>query len=186
MSIELLLAALRAHRPFDDVERVMLEQVIGFIDMYPHKCCDRTLQVGHLTGSAWILDESKQRVLLMHHRKLGKWLQLGGHADGDTDLLRVALREAYEESGLREIEVLSSRLFDVDVHTIPARESEPAHQHYDIRFLFSGNSREALHVNHESNRLEWVSISELEEREASNESLSRLIRKTKILPALAK
>ena len=85
---------------------------------------ERTLAIGHFTGSAWLVSGDGARVLLTHHRKLGRWLQLGGHADGDTDLRRVALREAEEESGLHGLAV-ESGIFDLDRHRIPARGDEP-------------------------------------------------------------
>jgi 8-oxo-dGTP pyrophosphatase MutT (NUDIX family) len=96
-------------------------------------------------------------VLLTHHRKLGRWLQLGGHADGDEDALRVALREAREESGL-DVAPVSSRLFDVDVHEIPARGPDPVHLHYDLRFAIRAIASEAFRVSDESHALRWVSI----------------------------
>jgi ADP-ribose pyrophosphatase YjhB (NUDIX family) len=97
-------------------------------------CCERTLAEGHFTGSAWLVSADGERVLLTHHRKLGRWLQLGGHADGEGDLAAVALREAEEESGLSRL-LVEPEIFDLDRHLIPARGSEPAHWHYDVRFL---------------------------------------------------
>lgn len=92
----------------------------------------RSNLAGHFTGSAWLVSGDGQRALLMHHRKLNRWLQPGGHADGDTDLARVALREAEEESGLSEL-VVEPDIFDLDRHRIPARGEEPEHWHYDAR-----------------------------------------------------
>jgi hypothetical protein len=102
-------------------------------------CFERTCAPGHITGSAWILSSDRRRVLLTHHRKLGRWLQLGGHADGDPDPLRVAMREAREDSDW----CTSSRSglggesvpLDLDIHRIPARGDEPAHLHHDVRYL---------------------------------------------------
>src|SRR5690606_30691327 len=94
----------------------------------------RSALVGHFTGSAWLVDRSGMRVLLTHHRKLDRWLQLGGHADGEEDLARVALREAAEESGLRDLAV-DADIFDIDRHRIPARGDEPGHWHYDVRHV---------------------------------------------------
>ena len=104
-------------------------------------CCERTLQAGHFTGSAWLVSQDGQRVLLTHHRKLDRWLQLGGHADGDADLARVALREAQEESGLAGLAV-EREIFDLDRHRIPARGDEPEHWHYDVRFVVRANGCE--------------------------------------------
>lgn len=94
----------------------------------------RTCLQGHLTGSAVVVDPSQPATLLIHHKKLDRWLQPGGHADGQGDLAEVALREAREETGLAMLEVLSPAI-DLDIHTIPARGDEPQHLHLDVRFL---------------------------------------------------
>jgi 8-oxo-dGTP pyrophosphatase MutT (NUDIX family) len=116
-------------------------------------------------------------VLLTHHRKLGKWLQLGGHADGDPDLLAVALREAREESGLARLRALSPAPFDVDRHWIPERKSEPAHWHYDLRFLIEADPDEPLVVTHESRDLAWIELAQVPALNPE-ESLQRMVRKT--------
>ena len=95
------------------------------------------------------------RVLLAHHRKLGRWLQPGGHSDGDPDTLAVALREAREESGL-DVRALDDAIFDIDVHRIPARGREPAHLHFDVRFLVQAE-HDRFRVSDESHALAWVS-----------------------------
>lgn len=112
---------------------------------------------GHFTGSAWLVDRAGRRVLLTHHRKLGRWLQLGGHADGDQDLALVALREAEEESGLSGLSV-EPGLFDLDRHWIPARPDVPAHWHYDARYVVRAGENEAFTVSEESLDLAWREI----------------------------
>ena len=99
-----VLKLLRAHAALalDAHEAAMTADTIRFVEAHAD-CCSRTQLSGHLTGSAWIVDASRTRTLLTHHRKLDKWLQLGGHADGDPDLLAVALREGREESGLTRL-----------------------------------------------------------------------------------
>src|ERR1700760_3033979 len=99
----------------------MLHAIMALIRDYPAECAHRSLLHGHLTGSSWILNESRTHALMTHHRQLNRWLQLGGHADGDLDLQRVATREAQEESGLKSVRCVSSIPYDVDVHTIPAK-----------------------------------------------------------------
>jgi 8-oxo-dGTP pyrophosphatase MutT (NUDIX family) len=125
------------------------------------RCFERTCWRGHITGSAWLVDATERRVLLTHHRKLGRWLQLGGHSDGDTDPLRVACREAEEESGLK-VAAVSSELFDLDIHEIPARSSDPAHYHFDLRFALRVVGSEQFSVSDESHALAWVEIAALE------------------------
>ena len=128
---------------------------------------------GHFTGSAWLVDRTGTRVLLTHHRKLGRWLQLGGHADGDVELGRVALKEAEEESGLRGL-TLEPGLFDLDRHWIPARGDVPAHWHYDVRYVVRAGEDEAFVVSEESLDLAWRSIRELHDDPGSDASVQRM------------
>lgn len=142
-------------------------------------CLLRSCVPGHLTGSAWIVDRARRRTLLTRHLKLNKWLQLGGHADGDGDLLAVALREAREESGLATLHVASSAVFDVDRHRIPARKADPAHYHYDLRFLIEADPAEPLCVTSESRELAWVELDRVAGLNPE-ESLARMVRKTRL------
>lgn len=131
---------------------------------------------GHLTASSWLVDRSGRRVLLTHHRKLGRWLQLGGHADGDVDLGRVALREAEEESGLEGL-TLEGGLFDLDRHWIPVREDVPGHWHYDVRYVVRAGSREDFVVSAESLDLAWRDIEAIADDSMADASLRRMSRK---------
>jgi 8-oxo-dGTP pyrophosphatase MutT (NUDIX family) len=137
------------------IERPSLERIFELVEREP-RCFERTLLEGHITGSAWILDHRHERCLLTHHKKLGLWLQPGGHADGDPDVVRVATREAREESGIEAVRALRSEIFDVDVHAIPANPKEPAHFHYDVRFLFEAPEGSSYVVSEESHDLAWV------------------------------
>jgi 8-oxo-dGTP pyrophosphatase MutT (NUDIX family) len=124
------------------------------------RCFERDCWSGHVTGSAWLVDATDARVLLTHHRKLDRWLQLGGHSDGDDNPLRVACREAEEESGLR-VTPVSRALFDIDIHAIPARNAEPAHYHFDLRFALRVSGDEEFSISSESRALAWVTIDEI-------------------------
>lgn len=140
-------------------------------------CLWRSCAPGHLTGSAWVVDPARRLTLLTHHRKLGKWLQLGGHADGEANLLAVAGREAREESGLGSVRPLTGEIFDLDRHWIPPRGTEPGHWHYDVRFLFEADPAQSLVVSHESKDLAWVPLAEVAARNPE-ESMVRMVRKT--------
>lgn len=135
---------------------------------------------GHLTGSAWIVNRDRTMVLLTHHRKLNKWLQLGGHTEENENVLETALREAKEESGLSNIICLSENIFDIDVHIIPERKAEKEHFHYDIRFIFEANSEDKLLVSSESKALKWVTLEEIRNFSQSP-SILRMAEKTKKL-----
>lgn len=136
----------------------------------------RETVTGHFTGSAWLVDKCGEHVLLTHHRKLQRWLQLGGHADGDADLAAVALREACEESGLSDLTV-EPEIFDVDRHWIPERKGEPGHWHYDVRYVVRTGGDENFAISDESLELAWVSIRALAEAGDTDESLRRMARK---------
>ncbi len=175
-----VLTLLRAHagRTLDSHEAAMTAETIRFVEAYPD-CLLRTQLSGHLTGSAWVVDVSRTRTLLTHHRKLDKWLQLGGHADGDPDLLAVALREASEESGLTRLRAVTPEIFDLDRHWIPERKTEPAHWHYDLRFMIEADPNEPLTVTHESKDLAWVEVARVTTLNPE-ESMARMVRKMKL------
>ncbi|HEY5228121.1 MAG TPA: NUDIX hydrolase [Opitutaceae bacterium] len=173
-----VLALLREHAalPLGAGEAQAVAQTLQFAESHPDFLLRSCLE-GHLTGSAWVVSADRRQTLLTHHRKLGKWLQLGGHADGDPDLLAVALREAREESGLTRIAAVSRSLFDVDRHLIPARGSEPAHWHHDLRFMIEADPSELLVISSESKDLAWVDVAAVTSLNPE-ESMARMVRKT--------
>jgi 8-oxo-dGTP pyrophosphatase MutT (NUDIX family) len=175
------LALLRAHAglPLAREEALAVRETIAFVRSHPD-CLLRSCPPGHLTGSAWILSPDRRSTLLTHHGKLGKWLQLGGHADGDPDLLAVALREAREESGLSGLRAVDPRLFDVDRHWIPDRGAEPGHWHHDLRFVLEADPSEPLTVSRESKALAWVEVASVASLNPE-ESMARMVRKTLLL-----
>ena len=136
-------------------ERDVVDRFVSFVTEH-ERCFERDCWVGHITGSAWLVNKEGTHVLLTHHKKLGAWFQLGGHSDGESNSLLTAQREAEEESGL-PVRVLDSQIFDLDVHEIPARKSDPAHYHYDVRFVFEA-MRDDFVVSQESLDLSWVPI----------------------------
>lgn len=131
---------------------------------------------GHYTASAWLVDAAGERLLMTHHRKLDRWLQLGGHADGDRDLAAVALREAEEESGLVDL-VVAPDIFDLDRHWIPERGDVPGHWHYDVRYVVRATGSEAFAVSDESHALAWREIAGLLEDPSIDPSIVRMARK---------
>ncbi|HZS06316.1 MAG TPA: NUDIX hydrolase [Blastocatellia bacterium] len=179
MNREPILEQLRAHRTFDSREEQMRRRIADFVtdnELF----YSRSLLIGHLTGSAWVLDEDYSHALLTHHGRLDLWAQLGGHVEDDPDMLSAAWREAREESGLDDVRPVSDRIFDVDVHGIPASAKEPGHNHYDIRFLFTADRNAPLAATSESKALRWVALSRISEL-TREESILRMIRKTEKL-----
>lgn len=175
-----LIRALRLHRPHDAHEALMRERVLAFVEEY-EDCFERSLRIGHVTGSAWVVDRARTHALLTHHAKLDKWLQMGGHCDGEADVLAVALREVEEESGLKGVRpLLGGAIFDVDAHEIPARGGEPAHVHYDIRFAFEADRRAPLRMSEESKDLAWAPLEQIA-RLNTDASVMRMVQKTALL-----
>lgn len=155
----------------------MTQRLTAFVEEHAD-CFERSLLIGHITSSAWILDLNRTHTLLTHHGKLDKWLQLGGHTDGDADVLGSALREAREESGLDTVTAITPHLFDIDIHLIPARKAEPQHYHYDVRFLLQADREVPLQISSESKDLRWVPLHEVDQL-TQEESVLRMLRKTR-------
>lgn len=135
---------------------------------------------GHITGSAWVTNPGRTKVLLHHHVKLNKWLQAGGHADGDENVLAVALRELEEETGIKNVKRLSSGIFDLDIHPIPTRKDFPEHLHFDVRFCFEVDEGDPLAISNESFDVKWISLDALKAF-SPGESLLRMAEKSRML-----
>lgn len=133
----------------------------------------RSHRPGHFTASVFLVSVDGQCALLLHHAKLDRWLQPGGHADGDPDLAAVALREAEEETGLAGL-LLEPGIFDLDRHLIPARGEEPEHWHWDVRYIVRCTNEEAPRINNESRAFRWHRISELANDESIDPSIRRM------------
>ncbi|MBY6055819.1 NUDIX hydrolase [Leisingera daeponensis] len=149
------------YSPQDARDREMWQRLQDFCTSEP-QAFGRNPETGHVTGSAFVMSQDMKSVLLTHHRKLNRWFQLGGHCDGIADVPFTALKEAYEESGLKRIRPLSAQVFDVDIHEIPGNAKECAHLHYDVRYLFQAEAGETA-ASGESHALAWVPLSQLEE-----------------------
>jgi 8-oxo-dGTP pyrophosphatase MutT (NUDIX family) len=146
---------LKNYHPTDQAEKISKEKMLTFLDENPD-CFKRTLQIGHITASAWLLNHDRSQALLMHHAKLNVWVQLGGHCDGESDALAVAIKEAQEESGIQNIVPVNSEIFDIDIHLIPENSREKAHYHYDVRFLLQVVGDQNFIQNRESKELRWI------------------------------
>jgi len=155
------------------MEQAVAEQFLALLDD-PADPFRRERREGHLTGGCWLVSGDGRRILMTHHRKLGRWLQLGGHADGDTDMARVALKEAEEESGLADLAV-EGGIFDLDRHWIPERKDVPGHWHYDVRYVIRANGSEDYAVSEESLDLAWRDIAPMVADD--DVSISRMARK---------
>lgn len=176
-----LLRELSGYQAFDATEAAFVSQTIAFVQENDG-FWQRTTLEGHLTGSAWVLSPDHSQVLLIHHAKLDRWFQPGGHAD-DTDdsLLETARREAQEECGMTQLTLLQPGIFDIDIHTIPAKGHEPEHLHYDIRFVFSTDTDAGNeHDQQEIKAMQWVPVAEMQ-KETVPSSLRRMALKTALI-----
>ena len=147
---------LERYNPSDEHEIYYKKQMLEFLNN--KDCFERSLAFGHFTGSCWFENYDGSKFLLTLHKKLKSWFQLGGHADGDSDILRVALKEAHEESGINHIELVSNDIFDISVHLVPDYKNIPAHYHYDVRFFVrASDPKENIQISDESDDLRWFS-----------------------------
>ena len=160
-------------------EQACRQQMIELLDSCPD-CFRRDTFPAHFTGSAFVVSADGVRGLLHHHRKLDCWLQFGGHCDGEEDVLSVARREAHEESGISGLIVASARPFDLDIHEIPALGNEPAHFHYDVRYMFIAPEGAEGVCSAESHELRWFTPAETLAMPI-NASLVRLVAKWQAL-----
>ncbi|MBS0628010.1 MAG: NUDIX hydrolase [Verrucomicrobia bacterium] len=155
MQRQQIIKLLELYTPIDPDEISYKKQMLSFIKDHPN-CFERSLEIGHITASCWLLDSTKTKALLLHHAKLDIWCQPGGHADGNSDVLFTALKEAKEEVGIEKIIPLKTTIFDIDIHSIPAKGSISDHLHYDVRFLLQIASEERPSLNQESKDFLWV------------------------------
>ncbi len=172
---EQLLALLKQYVPIDSDDEATHGRLKMFVSA-TNDCFNRDHPPGHITASAWIVDRRRSYALLVHHRKLDRWLQPGGHIEDDASVLAAARREVAEETGLHAAEVYSEEIFDLDIHPIPARKNEPAHLHYDVRFLFVADPDESLQLSDESHDLRWFTIAEIRAN-GEGRSIDRMIEK---------
>lgn len=164
-------ARIARHAPRAEAQLRARAFVLAWIDAHPD-ALSRTCLDGHLTASALVVDAAGERALLTLHAKLGRWLQLGGHLDGDANLPGSALREAREESGIAGL-TIDPEILDLDNHRIPARAGEPEHWHLDARFLVRAPAGAVPTLSAESKALRWFAPAELGEIE-TDDSVRRL------------
>lgn len=174
-----LRSQLAAYRAADAGEEAHLARVRQLCESGAESFRRDSYAPGHLTASAFVLSPEGDALLLILHAKLGLWLQPGGHVeDSDASLLAAARREVREEVGLTDLELLEPAPFDLDIHDIPARKAEPAHEHFDVRFLLRAATR-AARAGSDAQDVRWVGLAELEAGELvrSDESVLRAVRK---------
>lgn len=151
-----LLKQLRDYHPYDNLESSFITKFLELLQQ--ENCYTRQNLEAHITASAWITDPERNSVLLLHHAKLNRWLQPGGHSDGNENLEEVVQKEVAEETGILDCKFIQSTLFDIDIHTIPAHKNIQEHDHFDVRFLMEAPSGSKIIKNSESNEVKWVRL----------------------------
>ncbi|MFN5554896.1 MAG: NUDIX hydrolase [Chryseotalea sp.] len=173
-----LIHALSIYTSKYEVEAAFSKRFLSLLEN--ENAFQRTHLPGHITGSAWICNEDFSKVLLVHHAKLNRWLQPGGHADGDENIIQVALKETEEETGIKHYSILAESIFDLDIHRIPERKDMPAHDHYDIRILVQASDKQEIIVSEESHDLKWFALDEVKNL-TDEQSVLRMVEKVTVM-----
>lgn len=178
------LRAVRDHQCVDEAERASAERIAAMIEAHPD-IWSPTCEAGHITGSALVVHRQSGRVLLLWHRKLERWLQMGGHGEFEMSAADIALREAQEESGLSDLRFVPRGTdpapLDLDAHVIPASRGKPEHYHLDFRYLLATDRPKEIGRNDaESADLRWFTIAETLDLDLDG-GLRRLIHKAEAL-----
>ena len=155
----------------EEARRAMVELLGTGLDCFSRECFP-----AHFTGSALVVRADGLQALLNHHRKLGRWMQFGGHCDDGESALEAAQREALEESGIPGLILASPRPFDLDIHRIPARGNQPEHWHYDVRFVLIAPEGAEARASPESVEVRWFSPEQMDALEL-DAGTRRLLRK---------
>lgn len=184
MNTDAFIQALTAHTPADQEEENHRHEILRFVSANTQRWWMRATQSGHVTGSAWILNFARTHALLLHHAKLNRWVQPGGHLDdSDASPVAGAMREAREETGLANLQLINELLFDVDIHCIPTRAAgsggcgmEPAHLHYDVRYLIITPDHDVT-ISAESLGAKWLPLLDLAQQ-TQERSIARMAEKS--------
>jgi len=170
-----LIAELENYHTDNAIEQLCIPKFLELLN--EPRCFYRDCFPAHITGSALLLSADGDKVLMNHHKSLNMWMQFGGHADGDEDILAVAIRETMEESGIIAFKPITPNIVDLDIHEIPAnvKKNEPTHFHYDIRYLMRMTGEQQAIISDESNALQWMTFEEA--RTKGDDSLVRYITK---------
>ncbi len=164
--------AVECFTPRDRIQAQHRRRLLAFAARHPD-ALHRSCEAGHLTASAWVVNHDATRALVLLHAKIGRWLQPGGHADGESSLWGVALREASEETGIDGLEVWTEPV-DVDVHLfVNRRHPEPSHLHFDVRYVVRCPPDASPHPNHESDALRWVTSDQLTDADLGLDASTR-------------
>lgn len=178
MNKQPILELLQSYKTSFAQEIEFQQQMIDFLEKNDDFALRSNL-IGQLTGSAWVVNKERTKVLLIHHKKLNKWLQIGGHIeDVDQTIEETVLREVKEESGIKALKILSSSIYDIDIHTIPQKNEIAEHLHFDIRLIVEADENEILiPQNEEVLDIKWYPLNEVQNLATSNTSINQSMKR---------
>ena len=176
-----LKARIEAYTPGNEQEAADKQLMLSFIDRNPD-CLDRTNLVAHFSASGWIVNQKRDKVLLCYHKVYDSWSWTGGHADGQSDLEAVALREANEETGVHARSVFPGAIFSLECLYVMGHEKRgayvPCHLHLNLTYLLEADEDERLVVNQEENcGVRWFSVEDALSRPTEPWMVERVYRK---------
>lgn len=173
-----LITEIENYTPTDEPEAACIPKFLNLL-RGQERCFHRDCFPAHITASTILLNQAGDQILMNHHRKMNIWLGFGGHADGEDDVLAVALRETMEESGLTAFKPVSPYIADLSIHPIPENmtKGEPAHEHYDVRYILQMTGDQTPVISHESIALKWMGFDEALSIVPDHDGIRRLIAK---------
>lgn len=158
---------IEAYKPINEQEASEKRVILDYINEYPHNILLRENEFGHLTSSGFIMNKELNKVLMVHHNIYNTWAWTGGHADGDEDLLYVAIKEAKEETGATKIEPLMEEIASIDILPVWGHVKNgkyvATHMHLSVAYILIADEAQSLHVNESENSgVRWIDISDIE------------------------
>ena len=166
-----LIEQLKAYIPFNEQEKKDKDIILHFLSEYDDIYLRSDL-VAHMTASAWVVNSSMDKVIMAYHNLYRSYSWLGGHADGDEDLLHVAIKEVQEESGISNVRALSEDIFSIEILSVEGHfkrgQYVPSHLHLNVTYLLQADENESLHIKEDENSaVGWFGLEEAVEK--SNE-----------------
>ncbi len=157
-----IIESIKKYKPYNEQEEKDKDFIINFI-LNNKNCLFRENKVAHLTASSWIVNKDFTKVIMVYHKIYDSWSWTGGHADGDSDLLKVSIKEAKEETGLTNIKVLSNEIYSLEVLTVDGHVKKGAyvssHLHLNLTYLLQADESEALKIKEDENKgVKWFSL----------------------------
>ena len=179
--------AIMAYKPVNEQEEAEKRVILQYINEYPHNILLRENEFGHMTSSGFVMNKDLTKVLMIHHNIYNTWAWTGGHADGDEDLLYVAMKEAKEETGVEKIEPLMEEIASIDILPVWGHMKKgkyvATHMHLSVAYILIADEDQALHINEDENSgVKWIAIEDIEKYSNETEIISiyhKLIQKAK-------